>query len=338
MLTPNGSIGPPDLRNWLPLCGLIACLLSVTGCPIRPGRTSLPVAVRAPVRAPARVGGPTGSPTRVEAVRAPASASLKIASSLKIRFKLPPRASIRLRSDGVIDALNSGGRRLKAIARVNPNGEIWVLSRRGRPTKHVARVLEDGTVWEVDAFGNPWRMVGSIRATVRGSSVDIRYEPSSLSEIIGHLRAGDTLRVCGHAPGWYFIRHKNGITGWVAAATVTAMVDWNSLGDSDSENEEHVSRPPTQSPTGAPLEFNSNPFGTSQSGTQTPALAPIQLPGPRNDPWWEQEQARRREQARQEAEDRARRERDIEKRERHEEVDRAKRVIEHIINRARQRP
>jgi hypothetical protein len=256
--------------------------------------------------------------------------------SLRTKLGLSPRASINLRQDGVINAVGRGSRG-RSIARVNPDGQIWLLNRRGRAVRLIGRIQSDGTIWETNVRGEAHRMIGSIRVTIRGSAVRIVYEPGLLSDVIGQLKAGDVVKVIGHAPGWYFVERTDGVIGWVAAPDVNAKLDWDVHTEDATVTQKPISESWPLTPDFTPVPTVTNPFEQGNSLRRMPE--PIMSPRNRlDDGWWEQEQQRRREQERQEAEDRMRHQQEMDRQLRQDRIDEMRRTIQTIINNVRRRP
>jgi uncharacterized protein YgiM (DUF1202 family) len=55
---------------------------------------------------------------------------------------------------------------------------------------------------------------------VNVSTLNIRADASTSSEIVGHARRGERLNVVGDAGGWLRVRLNDGTTGWVASQLV----------------------------------------------------------------------------------------------------------------------
>jgi hypothetical protein len=62
------------------------------------------------------------------------------------------------------------------------------------------------------------RATGTVRVNV--STLNIRGDASTSSEIIGHARRGERLTVVGDSGGWLRVKLNDGTTGWVSSQLV----------------------------------------------------------------------------------------------------------------------
>lgn len=214
---------------------LFALIVIATGCPAARGGAARGGAVRG--------GGPVGaigrSGTRGSSGAPAVSAAARVAQ-LRSVYGLSSRPfAIRLRNDGLIEATGTTGSWSRSLARIYQNGGIWTLDARGSATRMVGKINRDGTIWEVSETGRTVRQVGSIRATITGNRIYIRSRPQTLAGIIGELSPGDSITVYGHVPGWYRVMRSDSVSGWVAASSVSGIVDWSTIVEDADDRESY---------------------------------------------------------------------------------------------------
>lgn len=214
---------------------LFVLIVVATGCPAARGAAVGGGAVRG--------GGPVGaigrSGTRGASGAQAISAAARVAQ-LRSVYGLSSRPfAIRLRNDGLIEATGTTGRWSRSLARIYQNGGIWTVDARGSATRMVGKIHRDGTIWEVSETGRAVRQVGSIRATITGNRIYIRSRPQTLARIIGELSPGDSITVYGHVPGWYRVMRSDSVSGWVAASSVSGIVDWSTIVEDSDDRESY---------------------------------------------------------------------------------------------------
>lgn len=90
------------------------------------------------------------------------------------------------------------------------------------------RLSESETGWVYSFYGHltdegarPAASAGTDSVTVTNNGTNVRVEPSTSSDVVARLNAGDALQVTGSVDDWYEVALSGGRTGYIASWVVT---------------------------------------------------------------------------------------------------------------------